>query len=544
MEIRDLALPAINKFASDYIDGRLKTDKFFHYDIHDEKVYEKRYSDLMNRSFHRTELAGHIRQYMDPFGMNDCVLRNLEALEGPDSAVVIGGQQAGLLSGPLYTIHKAISVIKLAEQQEKALKKRVIPVFWIAGEDHDIQEVNHIYAMRNGKPDKMSYPMYVAKKPMVSDLELDYDTACTWLEDVMESCGETEYTNDLLAAMKEIIKESSTFSEFFARLLHRWFGSSGLLLIDAADPALRKLESPFFTGVIKNADEITRKVLAQQELVAGEGYGKAIELEENAANLFYYEKEKQVRTLLSLDDKGRFISGKDEAFAFTTDEMLELAESRPECLSNNVVTRPIMQESLFPVLAFIAGPGEAAYWAELKQSFELFEMKMPPIVPRLNITLLERSVETDLKEVGMSIEDALSGRTKERLSGFLCQIKDETLEDLYARMLGGVEESHREFSARALKVDGALSPLLEKNLDIIKKQLQFIYDKTNERNKDKYKTVTSKYNRISCSLSPLDSPQERIWNPIYFLNKYGPDFIQELTELQYEFNNKHKVIML
>ncbi|MBM7692372.1 bacillithiol biosynthesis cysteine-adding enzyme BshC [Peribacillus deserti] len=544
MEIKDLVLPAINQFASDYISGRLKTDNFFHYDINDEKVYEKRYSDLMNRHFYRKDLADHIRQYMDPFGINDAVRINIEALTSEGSAVVIGGQQAGLLSGPLYTIHKALSVIKLAEQQEKALNKKVIPVFWIAGEDHDIQEVNHVYTMQNGKPDKVTFPMYITKKPMVSDVKLDYAAAVAWVEKVIESYGETNYTNELLQNVKKLVEESSSFSDFFARLMHAWFKGSGLLLIDAADPGLRKLETEYFTSMIKNAEFITDAVLSQQNLVEEAGYKKAIDIHSNAANLFYYDSKNQERTLLELDGKGNFIADKTASLSFTQTDMLQMAETRPESLSNNVVTRPIMQESLFPVLAFIAGPGEAAYWAELKQAFELFDMKMPPIVPRLNLTIVERSIETDLNELAIPLETALTGKTNDALDQYLKSIEDETLVNLHQKLIRNLEESHGDFAEQALKIDGSLRPLLDKNREFIQKQLDFIYEKTDEMNRRKHHIVINKYERITASLHPLNSPQERIWNPFYYLNKYGPDFITDLAELEYEFNNKHKVIFL
>ncbi|WP_257968081.1 bacillithiol biosynthesis cysteine-adding enzyme BshC [Peribacillus deserti] len=544
MKIKDLVLPAINQFASDYISGRLKTDNFFHYDINDEKVFEKRYSELMNRHFYRKDLAEHIRQYMDPFGINESVRMNIEALEREDSVVVIGGQQAGLLSGPLYTIHKALSVIKLAERQAKALNKKVIPVFWIAGEDHDIQEVNHVYMMHNSKPDKVSFPMYITKKPMVSDVKLEYAAAMSWVEKIIESYGETNYTNDLLKNVSKLVEESDNFSDFFARLMHTWFKESGLLLLDAADPKLRKLESEYFTRMIKNADLITNAVISQQNLVEAEGYKKAIDIGSNAANIFYYDAENQERTLLELNGSGDFIADKSDSLSFTQTDMLHMAETRPECLSNNVVTRPIMQESLFPVLAFIAGPGEAAYWAELKQAFELFEMKMPPIVPRMNLTIVERSIETDLNELGLDLEAALTGKTKEALQQYLESIKDETLVQLHQQLIQNVDRSHAAFSEQALMIDESLKPLLIKNREFIRKQLDFIYEKTDEMNRRKHEIVINKYERVSASLYPLNSPQERIWNPFYYLNKYGPDFIKELARLEYEFNNKHKAILL
>ena len=240
MEMKDLALPSLNRFASDYLQNRLETEEYFHYDLSNPDIYRNRYLELMNRSFLRGELSDYIQQYMSRFPSSDAVNGNIERLRSNDSVVVIGGQQAGLLSGPLYTIHKVISIIKLAEEQEKELGKSVIPVFWIAGEDHDLAEVNHVYVMKNSKPNKKTYPSYQPYKTMVSDVELDTEKAEKWFEEIIETYGETAFTNKLLIDIKETIEQSNTFVDFFARLIHEWFHEYGLLLVDAGDPKLRR----------------------------------------------------------------------------------------------------------------------------------------------------------------------------------------------------------------------------------------------------------------------------------------------------------------
>ncbi|MGE8079310.1 bacillithiol biosynthesis cysteine-adding enzyme BshC [Peribacillus loiseleuriae] len=542
MELKDLALPSLNAFASDYLTDQLEVDDFFHYSLSDDGKYNKRYQELMSRNFFRDELADSIEKYMEKYSLSIPVKENIEAFRKEDSVVVIGGQQAGLLTGPLYTIHKVISIIKLAEEQEKALGKKVIPVFWIAGEDHDLAEVNHVYTLKNGIREKNTYPFYHPFKLMITDIELDIETAQSWVSEIIETYGETDFTNKLLADTNEVIKRSTTFVDFFACLIHNWFHDFGLLMIDAADPELRKLESEFFAMFIDKAEAITKAVHSQQSFMQQSGYKRMIEIQENAANLFYYDSEKKDRILLEVDN-GIF-SGKNEGISFTQQELHECSRVTPERLSNNVVTRPIMQEMLFPVLAFISGPGEIAYWAELKQAFELFSMKMPPIVPRLNITIIERGIATDLNEVGLNLETVLTKGTKSAQSQFLHSVKDDTIEVLFHEMKAKLNESHELFTERAISLDKGLDPLLQKNRKFIEQQLDFIYGKMNESSRKKHEVVLNKYQRIENSLFPFDAPQERLWNIFYYLNKYGTDFINELVQQPYTFNNKHKVIYL
>ena len=203
-----------------------------------------------------------------------------------------------------------------------------------------------------------------------------------------------------------------------------------------------------------------------------------------------------------------------------------------------------MQEMLFPFLRFISGPGEIAYWAELKQAFELFSMKMPPIIPRLNITIIERGIATDLKEVGINLETVLTTGTKSAQSEFLNTVKDNTIEVLFHEMKAKLSENHELFTERAISLDKGLDPLLQKNRKFIEQQLDFIYGKMIESSRKKHEVVLNKYQRIENSLFPLGAPQERLWNIFYYLNKYGTDFINELVQQPYTFNNKHKVIFL
>ncbi|WP_340373156.1 bacillithiol biosynthesis cysteine-adding enzyme BshC [Peribacillus sp. FSL E2-0218] len=542
MEMKDLALPSLNRFASDYLQNHLEAEDYFHYDLSKPAIYRDRYNELMNRAFSRRELSDYIQRYMSRFSSSEGVKGNIERLRRDDSVVVIGGQQAGLLSGPLYTIHKVISIIKLAEEQEKELGRPVIPVFWIAGEDHDLAEVNHVYVMKNGKPHKKTYPSYQPYKTMVSDVELETEKAEKWFEEIIETYGETAFTNKLLINMKETIKESKTFVDFFARLIHEWFHEYGLLLVDAADPDLRQIEKGHFVSMIQKSERIAEVVEDQQAFMQAKGYPKMIEMDRHAANLFYYDPEKKDRCLLERVEGG--FSGKTAEASFSEAELLMIAQNHPERLSNNVITRPLMQEMLFPVLAFISGPGEIAYWAELKRAFELFSMKMPPIIPRLNITIVERGVLTDLEEMELTLETVLTEGTANAVKRYLEAVEDEKTADLFGKLKSQLEENHKKLSDHAVSLDKGIEPMLNKNMEFIQKQLDFIYGKIGDRTKERHAVTLKKYERIAHSLFPLESPQERIWNAFYYLNQYGTEFISDIMKLDYQFNNQHKLIFI
>lgn len=544
MEIVNLTLPATNKFATAYYNGTDEIQKYFHYQYQNPLHYKERLDELANRNFMRDELADHIADFMKPFPTSKNVQTSIEKLRQKESVVVIGGQQAGILTGPLYSIHKVISIIAFASQKEKELGVPVIPVFWIAGEDHDYAEVNHIYLQKGSKLEKWVYPNKVLDKRMVTDCLLNEEVCLSWIEEIIETYGETEHTKQLLAFSKKAVNHSHTFVDFFAYIIMELFKDHGLLLIDSGNRELRKLEKEILMTQVQNAVPITRAVEKQQSILAEDGYPKAIEITTNASNLFYYDEEHMERVLLEYDVSSNLFTGKNATISFTKEEMLTIAREHPERLSNNVVTRPLMQESLFPTLAFIAGPGEISYWAELKKAFEQWDMKMPPIIPRINITLLERDVESNLEELGLDLQEVLQHGISQKKRDFLETVKDEDVELLFAdtkkQMLNQYEKikQHMEVDYRGLLA------LLSKNESIVLEQISFMQGKIEEAGRLKHDVALSKYEQIENSLRPMDGPQERTWNIYYFLNQYGLDVVNKLTSLTYEFDGKHKVVKL
>ncbi|MDQ0215232.1 bacillithiol biosynthesis cysteine-adding enzyme BshC [Oikeobacillus pervagus] len=542
MNLASLSIPAINRFASHYINKQTSVTGFFHYPLTNTEEFNQRVEDLKNREFHRQELATCIEEYMKWMPKSPKVQHSIEKLKMPNSTVVIGGQQAGLLTGPLYTIHKILSIIKLAEEQEKNLQIPVVPVFWIAGEDHDFQEVNHVFVEKNSRMEKSIYPERLVEKRMVSDILFNKDQMNQWIREVISYFGETDHTKKLIQLMDEAIQQTETMTELFSYIISELFKDSGLLLIDAAFPPLRRLEKPFFEQLITNNQLLNQKVLSQQADIKRTGFSPAIEFSDNAANLFIYHDHERI--LLEYDDSTKSFIGKNGEASWTQEEFMQLLERSPEKFSNNVVTRPLMQEWLFPTLAFIAGPGEIAYWAELKQAFEFFHMKMPPIVPRLNVTILERDKEKYIKEFQLEIENVLSEGVEREKQQYWETVKEEGLHDLVEQTATQLFYQYQEIQKRAEELDKGLLPIIEKNLKIHHHQLEYLKQKTDQLIEKQHEVVLNRYDQVNCSLRPNNGPQERVWNVFYFLNQYGLDFIDELLQFSYPFDGSHQLIRI
>ncbi|MBY4603793.1 bacillithiol biosynthesis cysteine-adding enzyme BshC [Bacillus sp. SPARC3] len=539
MQLTELSIKNQNVFVQHYIDGKEEMSSFFDYSIHNTDMWRERLKDLSSRFFAREELAAYLSSYHNKFGSN-AMQSAIEKLKDPTSAAVVGGQQAGLLTGPLYTIHKIISIIVLAKEQEKQLQVPVIPIFWVAGEDHDLDEINFVHTSEESGPVKKKLPQSYWKKSSAASTSLDQEKCAAWIDDVFAAFEETDHTNALLDNVKRCLRESGTFTDFFELLIADLFQEEGLVLLNSGDPGIKKLETAMFQKILRENDELARAVSDQQAFMRKAGYKPIIESGKEQANLFYeYEEER----FLIEKDNGRFVI-KELDLGWTMDELYTHMEEHPERFSNNVVTRPLMQEYLIPTLAFIAGPGEINYWGELKRAFAVMGFKMPPVMPRLNITILERHIEKKLVERNISLQDAIErGTENQRETYFERQIPEE-FTAVMDQAKTQIEAIHKTVRLEALKVDQSMEPLLLKNAAFIQDQLQFLERTVTKRIEEKEGYVLKDYERIQNSIKPLLAPQERVWNIMYYLNRYGPKFFTSFKNLPFSFQNQHQVVKL
>lgn len=539
MQLTELSIKNQNVFVQHYIDGKEDMSSFFDYSIHNKDMWGERLKDLSSRFFAREELAAYLSSYHNKFG-SSAMQSAIEKLKDPSSAAVVGGQQAGLLTGPLYTIHKIISIIVLAKEQEKQLQVPVIPIFWVAGEDHDLDEINFVHTSEENGPVKKKLPQSYWKKSSAASTSLDQEKCAEWIDDVFAAFEETDHTNALLDNVKRCLRESVTFTDFFELLIADLFQEEGLVLLNSGDPGIKKLETAMFQKILRENDELARAVSDQQAFMREAGYKPIIESGKEQANLFYeYEEER----FLIEKDNGHFVVNELD-LTWTMDELYTHMEEHPERFSNNVVTRPLMQEYLIPTLAFIAGPGEINYWGELKQAFAVMGFKMPPVMPRLNITILERHIEKKLLERNISLQDAIErGTENQRETYFEHQIPEE-FTAVMDEAKSQIEAIHKAVRQEALKVDQSMEPLLLKNATFIQYQLQFLERTVTKRIEEKEGYVLKDYERIQNSIKPLLAPQERIWNIMYYLNRYGPKFFTSFKNLPFSFQNQHQVVKL
>lgn len=542
MNVVELTLPTINKFSSAYLSQKESILPFFTYNPFSVDTFTQRNDHLKNRSFRRRELAAHLLEFNQRYHADTQTLHSIEKLNDSQSVVVISGQQAGLMTGPIYTISKIISTIKLAQEQEIKLGKPVVPIFWIAGEDHDYQEINHVNLPKDNEIEKHVFHMKEAGKKMVSELAYDKEKLHAWLLEIINSYGESPYTKELKEELELAMEVSTTFVDMFASLITKLFKGTGLVLVNAAEPSLRKLETPYMQQILMKHDQIRNGMHHSQKELEEQGFTPMLEIDSESMNIFFHQNGE--RELLCWDDSKKVAFIKDSNRQFTLEQLNKLMEEQPENFSNNVVTRPLMQEFLFPTLAFIGGPGEISYWAELGRCFRSVDLKMPPVVPRISLTLLERHIDRTLLELDENIEDVLEKGLEEKRKAWLYREELETIEATltsYREQYANVHDQFRQVGNTTLPHH---RKTFEKNWNLIDKQFTYIQRLIERSAYEKHENMMNKYERAELAVLPKGMPQERVWNIYYFLNKYGLDFVQRLCELPLEHNGKHKIIKL
>lgn len=512
------------QFLPKYTNGEY--NDFYHYDLSQKNIFERRNQQSVHP--HSKQLGQVIDSYMASLTLSEAQQKNIKNLK-EGAQVVIGGQQAGLFISPLYTIHKIISIIILAKEQSKALKKPVIPVFWIAGEDHDFSEVNHafIYEEEDTKLKKIKFASKRQVERSVSTFTMTDQEQLDTVNEFISSLPETKYT----AQIKDMLLNAPLhWTDQFKTLIHELFSAHGLLLIDSQFQPLRHLEKDALKWMLNHHSEINEAFLSGQRAMSEVTNEKMIETTTNVHLFMDYEEQRQ---LINFVD-GKYVLSKSDVH-FTLKELEDLIEEYPENFSNNVVTRPLMQEMMFNTLAFIGGPAEIKYWGELKQVFELAEMEMPIIVPRMRISYLTNRTLRLLERYQLSAHEIAINGISQHKEKFLAAEKNDLLVQQMETLKAMISEQYQKMDDMA--ENEQVKKLLDANLHHHEMQLEYLSKAYDREIKLKNKVAIHHFEELSSVLHPRNGLQERTWHPFQWINQFGFNLFDDvIDELNYHYD--------
>jgi bacillithiol synthase len=543
MNVVPVPIPGGQALARDYIEDYDKVGHLYGGDFRNRESRSLR-MQWLDRSEHsradRRLMAEALRAYNSKYNTHEAVADSIELLEQPGTLVVAGGQQSGLFTGPLLVAYKAMTAIIAAKEAGEQLGRPVVPLFWIAGEDHDWDEVNHTYVLsRTAEITKIRMEDQEGPRSSVSSVVVQEESWQQAVDKLDSMLQDSEFKPQIMELVRNASEAPASMTEAFAKLMGSLFGRFGLILLDSADRELRKLEQPFFRSLIMNNDALEQAYIKSAAHITSGGYELQADVSEGAANVFYIHEGAR---LLLIKRDGLFTDRKGNV-SFSRDELLEILDAHPERFSNNVLTRPLMQDYLLPVLATVLGQGEMSYWAITREAFETIGGQMPLILPRMSYSIVEGTLHKHMDKFGLSFADVASGLHDKKQQWLTAQDELEIgkrFEETKAAFAAMYEPLVEQLGT----IQTGLLKLGSNNKDKIMDQISFLQGKAQDAMEKQNEAGLRQWERIELSLMPLGKLQERVYNVMYYLNRYGLSWLDEVMALPPDYSGTHRVIYM
>lgn len=509
-------------------------EEFYEYDPYDSGAVAARAGEA-GPSEPRSRLENVVKRFNAEFDRSAATERNIGRLGEEGALAVVTGQQLSLFGGPLYTVFKTISAIHLSRTLEKQLERPVIPVFWLADEDHDYEEVRHCGVFNGDSLQRLSLPPESGERPVAGRSLPDGLEGVR--EEAEELLYETDFSGDLFSLIDGTYRKGVTFGKAFGDFLMSLFGEYGLVLMGSNREFIKELVSGEMARSVEEADDL-RRALEKQSEGLEENFHRQATLYDS--NLFY--RDEQGRRV-KINRRGEeWAAGGEE---WSGGELAEAIRANPGRFSPNVFMRPILQDRLLPTLGYVAGPGEIAYYGQMKEMYRCFGMRMPVVFPRLSATLLEPSIERVMDELPFELQE-YAQRIEDLESAFVERSESVDIEEIFTGWKEEVEAVSASRKERISRIDPTLDGAAGKATSVYFGELDKLKGKVYRSVKQQEQTQLNRIRKIKAQLFPGDGMQEREVAGIYFMNKYGTDLWDRLLKSlgeDEEFRN-HKLIHL
>jgi bacillithiol biosynthesis cysteine-adding enzyme BshC len=460
----------------------------------------------------RSILVHSLQQQNKNIHLSELSLKNIELLKQKNTYTITTGHQLNLMAGPLYSIYKILQVIIWSEKFNKSHPNyHFVPLFWMATEDHDFEEINHIHLFNKKiEWEKESQENYIAGAIMTDDKFEQYFTQ-TILE--LFNDDEVKYKVEKYLAYYK----NNTLSTATRMLLNDLFSEYGLIILDGNDKALKTQFIPIVEKELKN--QVTHSIVSRTNKKLNDlGYHNQVFLRES--NLFYIEKNK-IRHRIVKTNSGFEISGQ----AKTESELVEELNEFPERFSPNALLRPIYQETVLPNLCYFGGGGEIAYWLQLKDLFEGLNLTFPLLRVRDSYVLLNKKQLNQLDDLELSVLD-LKQNYDDLIKSYINThtTKELTLEQEKAALSKIKASIINKINSK----DVGLSRFIESEVVKMNHQLEKIEKKLLQNEKKNQEQVLKHIKRLKDKIYPNNGFQERYENILQY--SHFPNFISDLKK--------------
>lgn len=537
MKIPMSSMPGVSPLVKDYLEHYERVADFYNGDFQAADAYLAQADRVKNRDLPLARLIPLLKKQNQRFGCGQQTLEKIDLLLERRACAVVTGQQTGLFGGPLFTIYKALSAVKLADRLSRTCEGCYIPVFWLASDDHDFREVNHIFLLdKNSEPAKIAYQNENEnpRRP-VSDILLTSEIANT-LEQLRKQTYASDFRDGTLTLLQDAYTPGTPFSEAFARWMTTLFKSFGLIFIDGSAREMKALATGLFEHEIAEFSPSTEAVRKTSAGLQKQGYHNQVQLTEGVLNLFFVDEE---RKPLHFENSSFYVKSNHRTFSKA--DLLATLHKTPERFSPNVLLRPLYQDWLLPTVAYVAGPAELAYYAQMKGIYQLFDLPMPIIYPRKSLTLLEPKVEKILDKYRLRVRDFWRP-PEELLNQIVRAHLPQDLEQQIEHAQKSIVEQLQELEKEVVRFDATLQGAMKNTTGRLLNQLGGLEKKIRQAYKKRNAILVNHVYKASHSLYPNHHLQERELNIVPFLFKFGLEFVDRLYEAIDIVNFEHQII--
>jgi len=505
--------PSGSAVVEDYLHGQGNADAFFRGHFADGQAYQAKAREVDERFDREARRRAADALTVPPGGDEG----PLEAFVEEGGYVVTTGQQPALFGGPLYNLYKGLTVAALARSLQEELGVPVLPVFWVGSEDHDWAEANHtaligmdneLHRAEAAHPD----PDRAAALNRLALGEGADQVRDAFLAELPDS--------DFSASWKELLEASfhpgTTLASGFHALVGEMLGRFGVYLTDAADPVVKGASRPMLLRELDESESLEAVLQETTTRLEEAGYGGQVTLMEGGVNLFLETEAGRERLYRDQGDFRLHTSGD----VLSRDALLARLDSDAGALSPNVLLRPVAESAVFPTLAYVAGPGEMAYFAQLGDYFQALGIRMPIVHPRGSATLVESKIRKVLEKFGLEVDDLR--RPFHEIAGEIA--RDEVPAEVQKAMgmlRGSIAQGVAKVESEVKAVDPTLKGPAQSVRSAAFQALDELEKKVTQALKRENEIALAQLEKAQLHLFPDGIPQERVVNPLYYLTRYG-----------------------
>ncbi len=467
----------------------------------------------------RGEVAELLRKQNIALGAGAETQSNLARLEKGAIAIVTG-QQVGLFSGPAYAIYKALTAVQIAEELTRG-GIPAVPVFWMATEDHDLDEVRTATWFDQGKLRRFELPVVGAGRPVGGiSLGAEVEPFAREAAELLSNQG-----SDLLAEyLRESYRPGETYGSAFAKLFTRLFAQQGLILMDPLDPGLHRVATPLYQHALAERDAVNEKLLQRGKDLDRAGFDAQVKVTSRSTLLFYLgDGARQVITA----SNGKFQAG-DKTWA--RDELVHLTHAEPGKFSPNALFRPVVQDYLLPTAAYVAGPAEISYFAQSEVIYRHLLGRMPVMLPRAGFTLVDAKAAKLLRRYGLTVEEVWAGSQSLRHKMEGASVP-KGLSKTFERDQKQIQKMLTQLGKRIAKLDPTLKGTVERAKQRIEYHLEKLRRKAGKAEDQKTGLISAHEQYLESLLYPHKALQSRELCLLPFLARWGASGLSELQKL-------------